>query len=158
MSSVPWDQYFLALRQGRPCLGHGIHGKARVCPNQRRFVNAVLRSDVFALFDCRRPEPIFRGDDHVLPATRKYDLGRQGIRDPAVRGPDLGDAEASRRGQLLEVADATSFSLSRFSFLHSITNSRHSSRIAPGLSFLKSAMVLKSGANRPVSHISSMLR
>ncbi len=53
---------------------------------------------------------------------------------------------------------ATSVSVRRFSFLHSSTNSRHTSRIASPLSLRKSAMVLKSGANRPVSHISSTLR
>ena len=37
-------------------------------------------------------------------------------------------------------------------------NRRQVARIAGPLSFLKSAMVLKSGANRPVSHISSTLR
>jgi len=37
-------------------------------------------------------------------------------------------------------------------------NLRQAARIAGPLSFLKSAMVLKSGASRPVSHISSTLR
>ena len=40
----------------------------------------------------------------------------------------------------------------------SMTNSQHTKRIASPLFFLKSAMVLKSGARRPVSHISSTLR
>ena len=43
-------------------------------------------------------------------------------------------------------------------FRHSSTNCRHAARIAGPLSFRKSAMVLKSGASRPVSHISSTLR
>ena len=37
-------------------------------------------------------------------------------------------------------------------------NWRQVARIAGPLSFRKSAMVLKSGASRPVSHISSTLR
>ena len=37
-------------------------------------------------------------------------------------------------------------------------NSRHTNRMASPLSLRKSAMVLKSGASRPVSHISSTLR
>ena len=41
---------------------------------------------------------------------------------------------------------------------HSTTNSRQTLRIAAPLSLRKSAMVLKSGASRPVSHISSTLR
>ena len=44
------------------------------------------------------------------------------------------------------------------SWRHSATNWRHAARIAGPLSFRKSAMVLKSGARRPVSHISSTLR
>jgi hypothetical protein len=41
---------------------------------------------------------------------------------------------------------------------HRSMNLRQVARIAGPLSFLKSAMVLKSGASRPVSHISSTLR
>ncbi len=46
----------------------------------------------------------------------------------------------------------------RFCRRHSAMNCRHVARIAGPLSFLKSAMVLKSGANRPVSHVISTLR
>ena len=41
---------------------------------------------------------------------------------------------------------------------HSSTNCAQAARIAGPLSRRKSAMVLKSGISRPVSHISSMLR
>ena len=41
---------------------------------------------------------------------------------------------------------------------HRSMNCRQAARIAGPLSFLKSAMVLKSGASRPVSHIISTLR
>ncbi|TPW00408.1 MAG: hypothetical protein USCAAHI_00147 [Beijerinckiaceae bacterium] len=41
---------------------------------------------------------------------------------------------------------------------HRAMNWRQAPRIAGPLSFLKSAMVLKSGVRRPVSHISSTLR
>src|SRR5205814_6556502 len=40
----------------------------------------------------------------------------------------------------------------------SATNCPHTARIAAPLSLRKSAIVLKSGASRPVSHISSILR
>ena len=48
--------------------------------------------------------------------------------------------------------------LNRSSRRHRSMNLRQVARIAGPLSFLKSAMVLKSGASRPVSHISSTLR
>ena len=48
--------------------------------------------------------------------------------------------------------------LNRSSRRHRSMNLRQAARIAGPLSFLKSAMVLKSGARRPVSHISSTLR
>src|SRR5262249_16081417 len=41
---------------------------------------------------------------------------------------------------------------------HNTTNWEHTARIAATLSWRKSAIVLKSGASRPVSHISSILR
>jgi hypothetical protein len=44
------------------------------------------------------------------------------------------------------------------SFRHRATNCRQAARIAGPLYFLKSAMVLKSGARRWVSHIISTLR
>src|SRR5580693_5102130 len=53
---------------------------------------------------------------------------------------------------------ATLAALSRPSLWHSATNSRHTSRMALPLSLRKSAMVLKSGANCPVSQIISILR
>ncbi len=53
---------------------------------------------------------------------------------------------------------ATIASENRLSRRHSTMNSRQTLRIALPLSLRKSAMVLKSGARRPVSHISSTLR
>ena len=46
----------------------------------------------------------------------------------------------------------------RFRLRHSATNCRQAERIAGPLSLRKSAIVLKSGVNRPVSHIISTLR
>jgi len=53
---------------------------------------------------------------------------------------------------------ATNASQNRFKFRQSTTNSRHTRWIAGPLSLRKSAMILKSGDNRPVSQISSTLR
>jgi len=48
--------------------------------------------------------------------------------------------------------------VNRASRRHRTMNCRQTARIASPLSFLKSAIVLKSGHSRPVSHISSTLR
>ena len=53
---------------------------------------------------------------------------------------------------------ATIASETDFSWRHSTMNSRQTLRIAVPLSLRKSAIVLKSGVKRPVSHISSTLR
>src|SRR5215469_2935531 len=53
---------------------------------------------------------------------------------------------------------ATTARVNRLSWRHNTTNWEHTARIAPPLSLRKSAIVLKSGASRPVSHISSVLR
>ena len=53
---------------------------------------------------------------------------------------------------------ATMASENNSSSRHSTMNWRHTLRIAAPLSLRKSAMVLKSGVSRPVSHISSTLR
>jgi hypothetical protein len=48
--------------------------------------------------------------------------------------------------------------VNRFRFRQSATNCRQAERIAGPLSLRKSAIVLKSGVSRPVSHIISTLR
>src|SRR3984893_13005958 len=53
---------------------------------------------------------------------------------------------------------ATLASLNSSRRRHSITNSRQTRRVASPLSLRKSAIVLKSGIRRPVSHTNSMLR
>src|SRR5271169_1791896 len=53
---------------------------------------------------------------------------------------------------------ATLASLNNSRCRHSITNSRQTLRMASPLSLRKSAIVLKSGISRPVSHTNSMLR
>ena len=53
---------------------------------------------------------------------------------------------------------ATTPSANSCSRRHSKTNSRQTLRMAVPWSLRKSAMVLKSGARRPMSHISSTLR
>src|SRR6516164_6446285 len=53
---------------------------------------------------------------------------------------------------------ATTARVNRPSSRHNTTNRAHTARIAAPLSLRKSAIVLKSGASRPVSHISSILR
>src|SRR5476649_2401007 len=53
---------------------------------------------------------------------------------------------------------ATLASLNSSRRRHSITNSRQTLRMASPLSLRKSAIVLKSGIRRPVSHTNSMLR
>lgn len=53
---------------------------------------------------------------------------------------------------------ATTASESRPNSRHNSTNRRQVARTAGPLSLRKSAIVLKSGASRPVSHISSRLR
>ncbi|MNT78324.1 hypothetical protein D3C72_2175490 [compost metagenome] len=53
---------------------------------------------------------------------------------------------------------ATTASVNSFNSRHSITKRRQTLRIPLPLSRRKSAMVLKSGASRRVSHISSTLR
>ena len=58
----------------------------------------------------------------------------------------------------LEPSMATLATLSKSSSRHSATKLRQTSRMALPLSLRKSAMVLKSGANCPVSQTSSILR
>ena len=53
---------------------------------------------------------------------------------------------------------ATTAWVNRFRRRHSVTNWLHTALIAGPLSRRKSAMVLKSGISRPVSHITSILR
>ena len=53
---------------------------------------------------------------------------------------------------------ATIVWVNRFSSRHNCTKRRHTLRMPSPLSWRKAAMVLKSGASRPVSHISSTLR
>ena len=53
---------------------------------------------------------------------------------------------------------ATIVRVKRLNWRHSTTNCPQAARIAGPLSRRKSAIVLKSGISRPVSHISSMLR
>jgi hypothetical protein len=53
---------------------------------------------------------------------------------------------------------ATTARVNRLNWRHNTTNWAQAARIAGPLSRRKSAIVLKSGINRPVSHISSTLR
>src|ERR1700758_2900288 len=53
---------------------------------------------------------------------------------------------------------ATTARVNKPSWRHRTTNWAHTARIAAPLSRRKLAMVLKSGARRPVSHINSILR
>lgn len=80
-----------------------------------------------------------RGDRRV--GERPVHRGRQLLHD---RPRDAGRAEQAALGESLVV--------------HSSTNQRHAARIAGPLSPRRSAMVLRSAANRPVSHISLRLR
>ena len=109
------------------------------------------------------PPPLGLGDITVLPIgpIQRRKVARDAGLDLLDALADLGHREvlvAIVDGLELAPVDRNDSLVNRLSRRHGATNCVQAARIAGPLSRRKSAIVLKSGISRPVSHISSMLR
>ena len=126
-----------------------IYGYLNRIPSSRRLEREAQRN-VELMWLTGRLAPDFK-----TIADFRRDNG-EGIRARSLRVVKF----LSRLLTALDLLPSTATVASSSSFIsrHSRTNSRHTRRIAAPLSRRKSAIVLKSGASRPASQISSTLR